>query len=71
VYPEVDGVGYQQILTVSDVELDLSPVAVAESEITERVITEITGGFDVTSQVPLRVKRFQVAASEYVLVFVV
>ncbi|MBT2273796.1 non-ribosomal peptide synthetase [Rhodococcus qingshengii] len=71
VYPEVDGVGYQQILTVSDVELDLSPVAVAESEITERVITEITGGFDVTSQVPLRVKLFQVAASEYVLVFVV
>ncbi|MDI9916926.1 non-ribosomal peptide synthetase [Rhodococcus sp. IEGM 1379] len=71
VYPEIDGVGYQQILAPSDVAIDLTAVAVAESELVDRVTAVVTEGFDVTTQVPLRVKLFQVAESEFVLVFVV
>ncbi|OYD68941.1 non-ribosomal peptide synthetase [Rhodococcus sp. OK302] len=71
VYPEVDGVGYQQILAASDVAIDLTAVAVAESDLVDRVTAVVTEGFEVTTQVPLRVRLFQVAESEFVLVFVV
>ncbi|PBC41982.1 non-ribosomal peptide synthetase [Rhodococcus sp. ACPA4] len=71
VYPEIDGVGYQQVLAASDVVLDLTPVVVTESDLIDRVTAVVTEGFDVTTQVPLRARLFHVADSEYVLVFVV
>ncbi|WP_156423181.1 condensation domain-containing protein, partial [Rhodococcus sp. KB6] len=33
VYPEVDGVGFQEVLSADRVRLDLSPVAVSESDV--------------------------------------
>ncbi|WP_232512596.1 non-ribosomal peptide synthetase [Rhodococcus pyridinivorans] len=75
VYPDVDGVGYQQVLPVDEVVPDLTPVPVAESDLIARA-TEIVGtGFDVTTQVPFRARLFAVtetgAAAEHVLVLVV
>ena len=37
VYPEVDGVGFQEILSVDRVVLDLSPVVVSESGVVAAV----------------------------------
>ncbi|MCT7294411.1 condensation domain-containing protein, partial [Rhodococcus sp. PAE-6] len=75
IYPDVDGVGYQQVLPVDEVVPDLTPVPVAESDLIARA-TEIVGtGFDVTTQVPFRARLFAVTetgtAAEHVLVLVV
>ncbi len=71
VYPEVDGVGYQQIVSVDRVELDLTPVPVSEADVMSAVVGFMSSGFDVTVQVPVRARVFVVAPDEYVLVFVV
>ncbi|WP_346843014.1 amino acid adenylation domain-containing protein, partial [Rhodococcus sp. IC4_135] len=70
-YPDVDGVGYQDVLDVQDVVVDLSPVSITEDRLAAGVAELATVGFDVTSEVPLRAKLFKVGDSEYVLVFVV
>ena len=71
VYPEVDGVGYQQILPVGHSSLDLSPVPVAEADIVAEVIGLVSQGFDVTSQVPIRARLYQLGDADFVLVFVI
>ncbi|MGC0365272.1 amino acid adenylation domain-containing protein [Rhodococcus sp. 27YEA15] len=71
VYPEVDGIGYQQIVPVDRVELDLTPVSVSEADVVSAVIGFMAAGFDVAVQVPVRARLFAVSESEFVLTFVV
>ncbi|MDV8129217.1 MULTISPECIES: non-ribosomal peptide synthetase, partial [unclassified Rhodococcus (in: high G+C Gram-positive bacteria)] len=71
VYPEVDGVGYQRLVDIAAVVPNLTPIQVDESAIVERVTDFVTPGFDVTTEVPIRAALFQLAADEFVLVFVV
>ena len=71
VYPENDGVGVQQILDASEVFLDLAPEAVGADEVVDAVTGVVGAGFDVTIEVPLRARLFEVGESEYVIVLVV
>ncbi|MBW4818872.1 condensation domain-containing protein, partial [Rhodococcus qingshengii] len=71
VYPEIDGVGYQEILPPDRVQLDLTPVAVADVDIISAVGDFLSAGFDVTAEVPVRARLFAVSDSEYVLALVV
>ncbi|WP_240952953.1 non-ribosomal peptide synthetase, partial [Rhodococcus sp. IC4_135] len=71
VYPEVDGVGFQDILSADRVRLDLSPVGVSESGVVGAVTEFLSAGFDVAVEVPVRARLFAVSESEFVLVFVV
>ena len=71
VYPEVDGVGFQEILSADRVELDLSPVAVSESDVVGAVTEFLSAGFDVAVEVPVRARLFAVSESEFVLAMVV
>ncbi|MGC0365274.1 amino acid adenylation domain-containing protein [Rhodococcus sp. 27YEA15] len=71
VYPEVDGVGYQRLVDVTTVVPNLTPIEVDETAIVERITEIVTPGFDVTTDVPIRAALFQLAADEFVLVFVV
>ncbi|MDO1486797.1 putative non-ribosomal peptide synthetase [Rhodococcus rhodochrous] len=73
IYPEIDGVGHQQILSVQETRLDLRPVNVAAADLTSGVSGVISAGFDVASEVPVRARLFRIAdaADEFVLVFVV
>ncbi|MGV5049107.1 non-ribosomal peptide synthase/polyketide synthase [Rhodococcus pyridinivorans] len=73
VYPEVDGVGFQQVVPMSEVSVDLAPVSVTESELFERVSGFVGRGFDVTAEVPVRARLFEIcdAVDEFVLVVVV
>ena len=71
VYPEIDGVGYQHILPPSSAVLDMTPVVVAEAAVVSEVISFVTKPFDVTTEVPIRARLYQIADLEYVLVFVV
>ncbi|MEH0354245.1 condensation domain-containing protein, partial [Rhodococcus qingshengii] len=70
-YPEVDGVGYQQIVAVDHVRLNLTPVPVSEADVMSVVVGFMSTGFDVAVEVPVRARLFAVAHDEYVLVFVV
>ncbi|MDP1276787.1 hypothetical protein Q6263_28810, partial [Klebsiella pneumoniae] len=68
-YPEVDGIGYQRVLDTADALPDLSPVRIHESVVTDRVAEYVLAGFDVTADVPVRARLFDLADSQYVLVF--
>ncbi|WP_226438629.1 condensation domain-containing protein, partial [Rhodococcus yananensis] len=71
VYPEVDGVGHQLVLSVSEAGLDLTPMAVSEDEVVFAVTAVASAGFDVAVEVPIRVRLLRVSEVEHVLVFVV
>ncbi|MBY4128506.1 amino acid adenylation domain-containing protein [Rhodococcus fascians] len=71
VYPEIDGVGYQQVLAPHSVAPDLAPIPVDESQLIALIQEFVSEGFDVTSQVPLRAGLFQVSSDDHILVFVV
>ncbi|WP_338885884.1 amino acid adenylation domain-containing protein [Rhodococcus sovatensis] len=70
-YPDVDGVGYQVIQSVDDVFPELTPVVVEPSDVATAVQDMVSTGFDVTTQVPLRIRLLQVSDEEHVLVLVV
>ncbi|WP_425299552.1 amino acid adenylation domain-containing protein [Nocardia cyriacigeorgica] len=76
VYPQTaDGQGVQVVLPAGQHRLDLTPVDVAQSEITDRISELVLTGFDVTAEVPVRAELFHVVDGEgpetHVLVFVV
>ncbi|MFI0142035.1 condensation domain-containing protein, partial [Streptomyces luteogriseus] len=71
VYPEVDGVGFQQVLPVGGFAVDISAVPTDEADLLGVLAPVVTEGFDVTSEVPLRVRLFQTGSSEFVLALVV
>ncbi|WP_280399412.1 condensation domain-containing protein, partial [Nocardia carnea] len=69
-YPEVDGTPYQQVVPTAAVIPDLTPVEVSEAEVLLRVAEFASAGFDVTTEVPFRVRLFEVDPTEHVLVLV-
>nr|WP_296777875.1 non-ribosomal peptide synthase/polyketide synthase [Rhodococcus sp. (in: high G+C Gram-positive bacteria)] len=71
VYPESGGIGHQVVLPPSEVPIDLVPVAVREEEVLAAVIETVAAGFDVTENVPVRVRLLELNETEHVLVFVV
>ncbi|MFI2475733.1 amino acid adenylation domain-containing protein [Nocardia xishanensis] len=71
VYPARDGVGYQVVLPPDALELDPEPTPIAADALPAAVLDCVTKGFDVASEVPLRLRLFRVAADEHVLVVVV
>ncbi|MCX5044947.1 non-ribosomal peptide synthase/polyketide synthase [Aldersonia sp. NBC_00410] len=60
VYPEIDGVGYQKVLSPEQVVLDLAPVSVTEAELFGAVAGFVGRGFDVIEQVPVRARLFRI-----------
>ncbi|SNT48390.1 non-ribosomal peptide synthase/polyketide synthase, partial [Rhodococcoides kyotonense] len=71
IYPEFDGVGHQVVLPEADVEVDLTPISVSEQDVLATVVDIVSGGFDVTREVPVRVRLLAVGSDDHVLVFVV
>ncbi|MGW5289899.1 amino acid adenylation domain-containing protein, partial [Rhodococcus pyridinivorans] len=68
VYPEFDGVGHQVVLPAAEVAVDLEPVPVPEADIAAVVAEFVAAPFDVTADVPVRVRLFRLAPAEHVLV---
>ena len=71
VYPETDGQGYQAILAPSEIVLDLTPEHVDETQLLDRIAELLLAGFDVTAEVPVRIRLLQTSPTDYVLVLVV
>ncbi|RDI64625.1 non-ribosomal peptide synthase protein (TIGR01720 family)/amino acid adenylation domain-containing protein, partial [Nocardia pseudobrasiliensis] len=70
IYPQVGGVAVQRILSPAEVPLELDPISIGEERVAHEVARLVGAGFDVTAEIPFRIRLFQLAATEYVLVFV-
>ncbi|MDV8075437.1 amino acid adenylation domain-containing protein [Rhodococcus sp. IEGM 1370] len=70
-YPDENGVGSQEILPLSEVDLNLVPEVVDETDMSARVGSVLTASFDVTVSVPLRVRLLELSDTEHILVIVV
>ncbi|MCL2536547.1 MAG: amino acid adenylation domain-containing protein, partial [Nocardiaceae bacterium] len=71
VFPEIDGVGYQSIRSTADVAVAVSGEPVAPAELPGRIEQMVSAGFDLTTDIPVRVRLFAVSPTEHVLVLVV
>ncbi|WTL34040.1 amino acid adenylation domain-containing protein [Nocardia sp. NBC_01503] len=73
IYPEVEGTAHQVILPAAQVVPELTPERIGVDAVAERVTALLTAGFDVTREIPLRVKLFRLDTTddiEHVLVVV-
>ncbi|MGW4071868.1 amino acid adenylation domain-containing protein, partial [Nocardia grenadensis] len=70
VYPEVDGIGHQQVLPAGAVDIALDPEPVTEAELPARMVESAGALFDVMTELPFRVSLLRLAERDHVLVFV-
>ncbi|NKY52404.1 non-ribosomal peptide synthetase [Nocardia vermiculata] len=73
VYPELDGEGYQRVLPLSDPRAvpEIPLVEAAADEVPGLVADTVSGGFDVTSAPPVRLRVLRLSPDEHVLVCVI
>ncbi|MDV6293932.1 non-ribosomal peptide synthase/polyketide synthase [Rhodococcus aetherivorans] len=71
VYPEVDGVGCQRVLTVEEATVDQIVEEVSPEGLLDAVVAVAATGFDVATAVPLRIRLLRLSECEHVLVLVV
>ncbi|RVW00086.1 non-ribosomal peptide synthetase, partial [Rhodococcus spongiicola] len=71
VFPDSEQGPSQVVVPVSRVPVDLTPAPVTAEEADEQIAELVGLGFDVTAEVPVRVRLFRVCESEHVLAMVV
>ncbi|MGW4019050.1 amino acid adenylation domain-containing protein, partial [Rhodococcus ruber] len=71
VFPESEDGPYQQVLDAVQTVPDLTPEPVRPEELEHKLLELASVGFDVTSEVPLHAKLFEIGEQEYVLGIVV
>ncbi|AHH21631.1 non-ribosomal peptide synthetase [Nocardia nova SH22a] len=70
VYPEVDGAATQVILPAERARIDAEPIPMTEVELPQQLRALTAAGFDVTAEIPVRARIFELAADEHVLAVV-
>ncbi|WP_425295200.1 amino acid adenylation domain-containing protein, partial [Nocardia asiatica] len=70
IYPQTPDGPVQRVLAPHEVTVDLTPAQIGDEHVAGEVQRIVTAGFDVTAEAPVRTKLFQLAGTEYVLVFV-
>ncbi|WP_156052498.1 non-ribosomal peptide synthetase, partial [Nocardia carnea] len=70
VYPEVDGVGHQQVLRADEVALDLVAEPVTEAELPARILALAGTVFDVTAAPPFQTTLLRLDERNHVFVLV-
>ncbi|MCX5045885.1 amino acid adenylation domain-containing protein [Aldersonia sp. NBC_00410] len=70
-FPEQDGTPYQLVRSDADAVPDLTPVSIAAEAAVATVSEFIVAGFDVTTEIPFRIRLFEIAPDEFVLAAVV
>ncbi|WP_153349207.1 non-ribosomal peptide synthetase, partial [Nocardia aurantia] len=70
IYPELDGIGYQRVLPMSDIELEPVAEPIGADELLSRATEVATYPFDVTTDIPFRAALFRVRGTEPVHVVV-
>ncbi|WP_156426089.1 non-ribosomal peptide synthetase, partial [Nocardia jinanensis] len=70
VYPEVDGIGHQQVLPAGEVSFELIAEPVTETELPARVLQLAGVFFDVTAELPFQVTLLRLDEHNHVVVLV-
>ncbi|WP_040788600.1 AMP-binding protein [Nocardia paucivorans] len=70
VYPEVDGIGYQQVLPPDRVACELVPEPVAEDALVDWLRRLAAVEFDITAQVPVRFALAELGSTDHALAVV-
>ncbi|KAA8879752.1 amino acid adenylation domain-containing protein, partial [Nocardia colli] len=70
VYPEVEGTGYQRVLSVSEVSSEVVAEAVTAAELPARIVALASYHFDVTSEIAFRASLLSLDARNHVAVLV-
>ncbi|WP_080606171.1 non-ribosomal peptide synthetase [Rhodococcus opacus] len=70
-YPDSDGVAYQQVVPVSRAAPTLSPTPVSRGDVAARVATFASKGFALGAEPPIRARLFALAPDEWVLAVMV
>ncbi len=71
VFPETGSTPVQVVLDAAQIVPDLTPVPVTEGNLIAHLIELASMAFDVTNEVPLHARLFEISESEYVLGMVV
>ncbi|MFJ9770755.1 amino acid adenylation domain-containing protein [Kitasatospora sp. NPDC101157] len=71
VFPETDGVPYQQVVGAGQVRIDLAVLPCAEPDVTAAVDREVRRGFDLAVDLPVRASLFELGPEDHVLLLVV
>ncbi|WP_405179559.1 amino acid adenylation domain-containing protein [Nocardia sp. NBC_01377] len=73
VYPEVDGIGVQRVLSIDDADAvpELLVIEGSEERVPQFVGETVMAGFDVTAAPPIRLRLMSIGATEHILVSVV
>ncbi|WP_430459382.1 non-ribosomal peptide synthase/polyketide synthase, partial [Rhodococcus opacus] len=71
VYPATENGAHQVIVPVESIPLDLTPSRLSGEDLTGAILRHASAGFDVTTDLPLRVHLFRESRSEHILLFVV
>ncbi|QCQ92200.1 non-ribosomal peptide synthetase [Rhodococcus sp. SGAir0479] len=71
VFPESDGVGYQSVLPASEVAVTVPVETVEQAELPALVQQMVATGFDLTTDLPVRIRLFALSPTEHVLALVV
>ncbi|WP_406270143.1 amino acid adenylation domain-containing protein [Nocardia sp. NBC_00881] len=69
-YPQTPNGPVQQVLVPHEVPVDLALTQIGDERVADEMQHVVGAGFDVTIEVPFRTRLFQLAGTEYVLVFV-
>ncbi|MCE5291049.1 MAG: amino acid adenylation domain-containing protein, partial [Nocardiaceae bacterium] len=70
-YPEVNGVGVQRVLSSTEAGVELDIVTVSGDDVLARVVDFVSAGFDITSAPPVRATLFSISETDHVLAVVV
>ncbi|SCG01912.1 Phosphopantetheine attachment site, partial [Streptomyces sp. Ncost-T6T-2b] len=68
VFAETDGEPAQHVLAPDEARLPLGITDATEAELTDLLAAEVSRGFDLTAEIPLRARLFALAADVHVLV---
>ncbi|KQU03086.1 hypothetical protein ASG56_20060 [Rhodococcus sp. Leaf7] len=68
VYPDSAAGPHQVVLSPDEVSVRLDPATITENDVTASVVASASGGFDVTTEAPLRVRLFEIDEVTHVLV---
>ncbi|MCX4097894.1 non-ribosomal peptide synthetase, partial [Nocardia sp. alder85J] len=76
VFPESGDGGFQQIVPMDEVDLGVDVLPITEAELPGTLAEFASGGFDVTSELPIRVRVYRIATEnghgpDYAVAFVV
>ncbi|WP_157108544.1 non-ribosomal peptide synthetase, partial [Aldersonia kunmingensis] len=70
VYPDIAGTGYQVVVPVNELRIDVEVEPVQADSLTMRIVEVASIGFDVATELPFRARLLRLSATDHVIVVV-